>query len=118
MLRRHLLFLLACIPLRIALILIYKYINVKFLPYVGGVLLIPALGFLSLYIFNLRQTGIETGNNIIWWNKLRVIHGIIYLGAAIFALKKEKHGWILLFIDVLIGLISFLIYHKFIKILE
>jgi len=118
MLKRLLLFLCACIPTRIALVLIYKYINVKFLPYLGIGLLIPAIGFLLLYIFNLRQTGIETGNRIIWWNKLRVVHGIIYLGAAIYALKKEKLGWILLLIDVLIGLISFFIYHKFIAILD
>jgi hypothetical protein len=46
---------------------------------------------------------------------LRPIHGILYLLFAFYAIKCDKNAWIFLLIDVIIGLISFLIFHLFIE---
>ena len=57
------------------------------------------------------NNGDEVFGNKIWWNLLRPIHGILYLLFAYNALNKNNNSWIYLMIDVIIGLIRFLIYH-------
>ena len=109
--KRFLLFLLLCIPIRLLLVYIAKTINNKYLPYLGWILLIPAIGFLYIYASNSRKTGPEVFGNKIWWNDLRPIHGLTYLIFSILAINKYKNAWVILLIDVLIGLLSFFIYH-------
>tara|TARA_B110001469_G_C9571027_1_gene283133 strand:- start:716 stop:1066 length:351 start_codon:yes stop_codon:yes gene_type:complete len=109
--KRFLLFLLLCIPIRLLLVYIAKTINNKHLPYLGWILLIPAIGFLYIYASNSRKTGLEVFGNKIWWNDLRPIHGMNYLIFSILAINKYKKSWIILLIDVLIGLLSFFIHH-------
>ena len=101
------LFLLVCIPARIGLVFLAKYIPIKYLQYLGYTALIPALGFLIIYAFNLRKTGLETGGKEIWWNDLRVIHGLLYLCFALYAIKSKRYAWIVLLIDVILGLCAF-----------
>ena len=109
--KRFLLFLLLCLPIRIIFVLVAKTINKKYLPYGGYIGLIISIGFAYIYIFNKRKTGNETFGKKIWWNNLRPIHSLLYLIFAYLAINKEKTAYIPLLFDVIIGLISFLIYH-------
>lgn len=109
--KRFLLFLLLCIPIRIIFVLVAKTINKKYLPYCGYIGLIISIGFAYIYIFNKRKTGNETFGKKIWWDSLRPIYSLIYLIFAYLAINKKKTAYIPLLFDVIIGLISFLIYH-------
>lgn len=104
-------FLLGCIPVRIFLSYLAYTLPPSYLQIMGYVTLIPAFGFLIIYLFGLRQTGAETYGNKIWWNNLRPIHFILYFVFSILAINKNNKAWIALAIDVSIGLVSFLLYH-------
>jgi hypothetical protein len=110
--KRFLLFLLLCIPARLGLTVLAKYIPLKFLPLMGIVFLIIGLSFLYLNLFNKRLTGLETGGDVIWWNDLRPVHGFLALIFGILAISKVKEAWIVLLIDTILGLVSFLAYHS------
>jgi hypothetical protein len=103
-------FLSKCIPVRILLVLIALYIDKEYLPYYGLLLLIPAIGFLSLYFGNLRLNAPEGGGKT-WWFKLRIIHGLLYLSAALLALSADTRTYIPLTIDVILGFMAFLYFH-------
>jgi len=111
--QRILLFLICCMGTRYGLTYISKT-KKHLLPILGLLALIPAIGFLIIYFFNLRKTGIETGGEIIWWNDYRVMHGLLYGIFAYMALNKNPNAWKVLFLDTTIGLIAFLKFHKFI----
>ena len=109
---RFLLFLFGCIFVRFLFVLVAKYISKEYLPYLGIIALFPAIGFIIIYLGNLRKTGAEVFGVKIWWNDLRPIHASLYLLFALLAFKKNKYSWIPLLVDVLIGLFSFLFYHS------
>jgi len=109
--KRFLAFLLLCIPVRIGFVFIAKKVDKKYLPYLGYLAILPAIGFAYIYIFGKRKTGGETFGQKIWWNNLRPLHSIIYFIFAYLALKKSNNAYIPLLLDVIIGLISFVIYH-------
>jgi ABC-type iron transport system FetAB permease component len=77
----------------------------------GYIALIPALGFLIIYMFNLRKTGLETGNKEIWWNDIRVIHGLLYLCFALYAIKQKRYAWVALLLDVILGMVAFSLHY-------
>jgi hypothetical protein len=109
--QRFLMFLIGCIGIRSLFVIIAKYINTKYLKYLGYLALLPAIGFIYIYLTGSRKTGAEVFGEKIWWNNLRPIHSILYFSFAYNAIIGNKQSWIYLLIDVLIGLISFLIYH-------
>ena len=109
--KRIILFLGLCIPIRISFIFLAKNITKDYLKYLSLPALILAFGFISIYILDLRKTGIEVGNSKIWWNDLRPIHGLLYLLFAIYAYKENDYSYIPLILDVILGVISFFIYH-------
>ena len=109
--KRFLLFLLGCIGVRSLFVLIAKYINTNYLKYLGYLALLPAIGFIYIYLTGTRKTGPETLGDKIWWNDLRPVHACLYLLFAYNAIIGNKDSWIYLLADVLIGLISFLLYH-------
>ena len=109
--KRFLAFLLLCIPVRIGFVFIAKKVDKKYLPYLGYLAILPAIGFAYIYIFGKRKTGGETFGQKIWWNNLRPIHSILYFMFTYLALKKSNNAYIPLLLDVIIGLISFIIYH-------
>ena len=109
--KRFLLFLIGCIGVRFLFVIIAKYINTNYLKFLGYLALLPAIGFIYIYLTGTRQTGPETLGDKIWWNDLRPVHACLYLLFAYNAIIGNTHSWIYLFADVLIGLISFLIYH-------
>ena len=110
--KRFVLFLGLCIPLRFLLAYIAKILDKKYLPYLGMVLLLPAIGFILIYLFDYRKTGMEVFGNKIWWNDLRPVHASLYIMFSLLALKKNEYSWVPLGIDVLLGLISFMLYHN------
>jgi hypothetical protein len=109
--KRFLLFFIGCIGTRLLLVYIAKNIDITFLKYMGYLLLLPAFGFIYIYLTGARQTGAEVFGNKIWWNNLRPIHALFYLLFSYNAINGNKNAWKYLFIDVLFGLTSFLIYH-------
>jgi hypothetical protein len=109
--QRILLFLIGCIGTRAMFVVIAKYINVKYLKYLGFLALLPAFGFIFIYLTGSRKTGPETFGDKIWWNNLRPIHSILYFLFAYNAIIGNKKAWIYLLVDVLFGLTSFLIHH-------
>ena len=109
--KRFLYFLLMCISIRIAFALLAYFIPEKYLPYLGYIALVPAIGFLVIFIGGFRKTGLEVQGSNIWWNSLRPVHSALYFTFAYLAINKNKKSWIILMLDVIIGLISFLTYH-------
>jgi hypothetical protein len=115
MLLTHLLlFLIGCIGTRLSLAYIAKIIPIQYLPYMGAIALIPAIGFFTIWFFQLREYGVEVPNHEkIWWNHLRPVHGTFYLAFAISALVKYPNAWAFLLSDALLGLTSFLHHYYF-----
>ena len=109
--KRFLMFLIGCIGVRSLFVIIAKYINTKYLKYLGYLALLPAIGFIYIYLTGSRKTGPETFGEKIWWNNLRPIHSMLYFLFAYNAINGNKQAWIYLLVDVLFGLISFLIHH-------
>ena len=109
--KRFLLFLGACIPVRLAFVLIAKHLPLIYLPYLGYLALLPALGFLYLFFTGKRTSGIETQGAPIWWSKFRIFHGIFYLLFAVYAINRIDTAYQFLLADVCIGLLLFLYHH-------
>ncbi len=108
---RFLLFLIGCIGTRTAFVALAAYISPTYLPYLGYLAILPALGFLYIFATGSRQTGAEVFGDRIWWNSLRPVHAALYLGFAYNAITKNTNAWKWLAADVLLGLVAFLIKH-------
>ena len=109
--QRIFMFLIGCIGIRSLLVIIAKYSNTKYLKYLGYLALLPAIGFMYIYLTGSRKTGDEVFGEKIWWNNLRPIHSLLYFLFAYNAINGCSTSWIYLFIDVIIGLGSFLFFH-------
>ena len=111
--KRFLLFLIGCIGSRSLLVYLAKTTNKQFLMYMGYLALLPAIGFFYIFFTGTRQTGAEVFGDKIWWNNLRPIHGLLYSLFAYNAITGNPNSWIYLLVDVLFGLVSFLIFHYY-----
>lgn len=109
--KRFLLFLVGCIGTRSLFVYIAKIADTEYLPYLGYLALLPAIGFLYIFITNARETGLEVFGGKIWWNSLRPLHAVFYGLFAYNAINKNRGAWVYLLIDVVVGLISFLAHH-------
>ena len=109
--QRFLMFLIGCIGTRVLFVIIAKYIDLQYLKYLGYLALLPAIGFMYIYLSGSRKTGAEVFGEKIWWNDLRPIHSILYFLFAYNAIIGNNQSWIYLCVDVLIGLLSFLTHH-------
>jgi hypothetical protein len=107
---RFLLFICGCILIRSLFVLIAKN-YIEYLPIMGSIAVLPAIGFFYIYFTNSRQTGNEVFGDKIWWNSLRPIHGTLYAIFAYMALQKNPDAWKILLLDVIIGLSGFLYFH-------
>ncbi len=108
---RFLLFIFGCIGTRVSFAVVAKYIDIKYLPYLGYLALLPAFGFSYIYITGSRDTGVEAGGKI-WWNCLRPLHSLLYFLFAYNAIMKNQEvAWKFLALDVTIGLFAFLGHH-------
>lgn len=106
-----LLFLFACIPSRLGLTALAKYMPATYLPYMGLITLGMAFGFLYLYFSGKRETGAETFGQPIWWKNFRIVHGLSYLLFSYLAFQQSKNAYLVLFYDTLFGLMIFLKHH-------
>lgn len=109
------LFLYGCIPSRILLIASPHFVknHEAIRKLLSCIFIAIGLGFLIIYIFDLRKTGIETGGRKIWWNEIRQVHGILYLVAGILLFNREYESVkIILAIDIIIGIIIWKNYHN------
>ena len=109
--KRFISFLLLCIPIRILLVCITKKINIEYLPFLGLIAIIIAIGFMYNFIFK-KEKG-STFNQKAWWNNLRPIHSLLYFIFAYLAFNKNNYAYIPLLFDVIIGFVSFIINHYF-----
>jgi hypothetical protein len=109
--KRFLLFLFGCIGTRFLFVYIAKNIDLKYLPYLGYLALLPAIGFAYIYLTKSRETGPEVFGAKIWWNDLRPIHSTLYGLFAYNAINGNPNSWMFLLVDVTFGLISFLVHH-------
>jgi len=104
---RILLFLFACIPARLLLAWSSTKIPPKYLPLFGALLLAMSLGFLYLY-FTGRKLQVPASGGVAWWAQFRLIIGLLYLAAAIYALQGHRDLiWVPLVMDVIFGSVIF-----------
>lgn len=105
------LFLLLCIPARLLLAWSGTQIPNQYMKLFATLLLIISMSFLYLYFTKGRQYAPEAGGPT-WWANYRLIIGLLYLAAAIYAFQGRKDlVWIPLVIDVIFGLLLFLQKH-------
>lgn len=109
--KRYLLFLVACIGSRSLLVLLAKTLKTAYLPYMGALALLPAIGFFYIYFTGSRKTGAEVFGQKIWWNELRPLHGTLYLLFSYLAITKNSYAYVALLVDVIIGLLAFFNHH-------
>lgn len=109
--KRFLLFLVGCIGSRTLFAFLAKNIIKNYLPILGYIALLPAIGFIYIYLTGSRKTGLEVGGEKIWWNNLRPLHAGLYLLFAYNAIYKHADSWKYLAADVLLGLAAFLYHH-------
>ena len=108
---RFILFLFGCIGMRLLFVIIAKNVSIKILHYLGYLALLPAIGFIYIFTTGSRKTGAEVLGDKIWWNNLRPLHALLYGLFAYNAIQGNPNSWLYLFLDVIIGLVSFLTYH-------
>ena len=109
--KRIALFMIGCMGIRLLLVYVAKNIRATWLRYMGYLALLPAAGFIYIYITGSRQTGVEVFGDTIWWDYLRPFHTVFYLLFAFNAIKGNPHSWMFLLADAIFGLINFLIHH-------
>jgi hypothetical protein len=109
--KRFLLFLFGCIGTRSLFVVIAKNTNEYYLPYLGYLALLPAIGFTYIYLTGSRKTGAEVFGDKIWWKNLRPVHTILWIFFAYLAVTKNKLAWVVLLLDTILGLSSFLLFH-------
>jgi hypothetical protein len=106
--KRNLLFLLGCIPLRSYFVYLAAQKSTD-KPLMGMLALLPAIGFLTIWMLGLRKTGGEVFGAPIWWNDLRPLHSALYFTFAYMAIRNNNMAYLPLLIDVVVGFIAFLI---------
>ena len=88
-----------------------RNISVAYLPFMGYAALAIAVGFAYIYLTGSRKTGGEVFGDQIWWNDLRPVHSALYFIFALYAINRQPIAWIYLAMDVVIGLVAFLLFH-------
>jgi hypothetical protein len=109
--KRFLLFLIGCIGVRSIFVLVAKNASTYYLPILGYLALLPAIGFIYIYLTGSRPVGAEVFGEKIWWNNLRPIHATLYFLFAYNAINGNRMAYQYLLIDVVFGLVAFLVYH-------
>jgi hypothetical protein len=112
--QRYWLFLLGCIPTRLSIALAAALVPLRFLPYIGYLTLVMAIGFVYLYVTGKRAVGIETGGRPIWWRPYRLMHGLLYLTFSLLAIAQVRMAYVIIVLDTLIGLGLFVRQHQLI----
>jgi hypothetical protein len=109
--KRILLFLFGCITVRTLFVYLAYGASSKWLKIYGYLALLPAIGFLYIFMSGSRKTGGETFGAPIWWNYIRPVHSLLYFAFAWNAICENKNSWMYLAADVVLGLVSFILHH-------
>lgn len=102
-----LLFLLGCLPVRLLLALFAYKVDEKYLPFLSVFLFAIGFSFIYLYVTNSRLKAPEAGGET-WWKNLRPVHGMLYIIAGLYSLKKNRASALILVIDAVFGLGAFI----------
>lgn len=108
---RFFLFLFGCIGSRLAVTAVSAFASGWFLTLIGVFALIPVIGWFYIIFIGKRDTGLEVLGDKIWWKNLRPIHMLLWGFFSYLAITGNRKAWIVLLIDTLFGLSSFLIHH-------
>ena len=96
---------LLCIPVR-SIPIITLFLTNKFNSYISLLYLFMGIAFLfRATSYKSTQKGLFGGN--VWWQKLRVIHGLFYLLIGLNLIKDEQKKFLLIF-DLLLGIYFFI----------
>lgn len=106
--KRNILFLFGCIPLRLLIALTVAICPKDWLIAFCFFALIPIFGWINIIFINPRTTGPEVFGQEIWWQNYRIIHLSLWIIAFILALKKNRMAAGILLLDTLIGLVLFI----------
>ena len=109
--KRTMMFLIFCIGIRTFIAIYSKTASPLALRIMGYAAMIPAIGFMYIYATDSRKTGPETLGEPIWWNSLRPLHSLLYFMFAYLAINNSPDASKPLFIDVIVGFVSFIINH-------
>jgi hypothetical protein len=111
-LQHALVFLIGCLGTRSLFAYLANRANVQQLRWLGYLAMLPAIGFIYIFLTGSRQTGLEVGGGRIWWNHLRPLHACMYLIFAYLAITgATQYAWRVLTADVIIGLVAFLTHY-------
>ena len=108
---RFYLFIFGCIGSRLLYTATSAFATGWLLTTLGLLALIPVIGWTYIIFIGKRDTGLEVLGDKIWWKNLRPIHLLLWLFFAYLAITGNRKAWMVLFIDTLFGLFSFLFYH-------
>lgn len=100
-----------CIPVRIVLAYVASVASPFLLKIIAAFAMLIAISFFYLFASGARKTGMETFGQPIWWNNLRPVHGVLYTLFAFEAFQGNRRAYMYLVLDVLIGLVSFIVFH-------
>lgn len=103
-------FIFGCMFVRGLFVLIAKYINKNYLPYLGVSALPLVFGFIYVYFGGFKRKRGVFGETI-WWGNLRPVHAILYSIFAYLAISKSNNSYVPLLLDVSVSLLSFIVYH-------
>tara|TARA_B110000908_G_C10249655_1_gene451113 strand:- start:1621 stop:1977 length:357 start_codon:yes stop_codon:yes gene_type:complete len=109
--KRFVLFIFGCIVTRLLFVYLAKKASPRYLKIMGYIALIPAIGFMAIYLSKSRKTGPEVFGGEIWWNNLRPIHSILYLIFSYLAIHNSPKAYIPLLVDIIIGTTAFVVHH-------
>ena len=105
-------FIFGCMTVRLLLAYAAKMASKKWLKIMGMIALVPATGFLYLFISGARDDVPGAFGEKIWWSNLRPIHSVLYYLFAYSAILGNPKAWLYLLADALIGLITFIGVHS------
>ena len=104
------LFFTGCLPIRLLLTFLayislrHDYSSLKCI--LISITFIIGIGFWIIYMKGWRKKGFETLGQPLWWNHLRPLYGTMYLLFSVFALFGSKNAWMILMLDIMIGIIA------------
>jgi len=97
------LFLGACIPVRLGLVYLTQTVSLPHLFWLGWIFIAIALAFLILFFGNLRLNAAEAGGTT-WWAPYRLLFGMLYLTAGLYAVVANRIAWIPLAMETGLGI--------------
>ena len=108
--KRMILFITLCITVRGLIVVLAKNGSHTALNMLAIFAVVVSLGFMYQYLYNPKKKGAFGGEP--WWNNLRPIHSLLYMLFAILVFShKGDIAWVVLLIDVLLGISAFTLHY-------